>query len=75
MLRNGTEFVRLRGGEQKCAKKYGVLLGVERLDLATTAVSPDQTVSGRNLLTCFGDSPYVGLSNRLQMLHLNLLVS
>ena len=27
MLRNGTEFVRLRGGEQKCAKKYGVVAG------------------------------------------------
>ena len=47
---------RLRGGEQKCAKKYGV-----GWDRATTAVSPDQMVSDRNLLTCFEDSPYVGL--------------
>ena len=48
---------------------------VERLDRATTAVSPDQMVSDKNLLTCFEDSPYVGLSNRRQIPCLELLAS
>ena len=67
VLWNGTAFMRLRGGEQKCAKKYGVLLRGERLDGICTRIK----------FPFFNNSPYTDIGGTTVMLthstHLLLL--